>query len=66
MYSWGDDTSDWAKPGTYAYSESTKAVRETSRVMPAGAEQEGQSCTSGAPTGWILSSLSPQLAQAYS
>lgn len=28
MYSWGDDTSDWAKPGTYAYSESTKAVRD--------------------------------------
>ena len=28
MYSWGDDTSDWATPGTYAYSGSTKAARE--------------------------------------
>lgn len=28
MYSWGDDTSDWAKPGTYAYSGSTKATRD--------------------------------------
>ncbi|MCK6587827.1 MAG: zinc ribbon domain-containing protein [Polyangiaceae bacterium] len=27
MYSWGDDTSDWAKPGTYAYSEKNKAAR---------------------------------------
>lgn len=46
--------------------ESTKAVRETSRDMPAGVEQEGQSCTSGALTDWIRSSLAPQLAQAYS
>lgn len=27
MYSWGDDTSDWATPGAYAYSEATKAKR---------------------------------------
>jgi hypothetical protein len=27
MYSWGDDTSDWAKPGSYAYSPATKAAR---------------------------------------
>jgi hypothetical protein len=27
MYSWGDDTSDWATPGAYAYSESTAAKR---------------------------------------
>jgi DNA-directed RNA polymerase subunit RPC12/RpoP len=28
MYSWGDDTSDWEKPGAYAYSGSTKAARD--------------------------------------
>ena len=28
MYSWGDDTSDWATPGAYAYSPATKAVRD--------------------------------------
>lgn len=28
MYSWGDDTSDWAKPGSYAYSKATKESRE--------------------------------------
>src|ERR1044071_5649730 len=28
MYSWGDDTSDWAKPGTYSYSEKTAKARE--------------------------------------
>jgi hypothetical protein len=28
MYSWGDDTSDWAKPGTYSYSKSTKEMRD--------------------------------------
>lgn len=27
MYSWGDDTSDWAKPGTYSYSGGTAAAR---------------------------------------
>ena len=28
MYSWGDDTSDWAKPGSYAYAPGTRAARE--------------------------------------
>lgn len=28
MYSWGDDTDDWAKPGTYKFDESTKVVRD--------------------------------------
>jgi ribosomal protein S27AE len=28
MYSWGDDTSDWAKPGTYAYAPAKKAERD--------------------------------------
>src|SRR5688500_10959569 len=28
MYSWGDDTSDWATPGAYAYSGATKAARD--------------------------------------
>jgi len=28
MYSWGDDTSDWAKPGTYAYSPAAKKARD--------------------------------------
>ncbi|EYF01113.1 hypothetical protein [Chondromyces apiculatus] len=27
MYSWGDDTSDWAKPGAYAYSPAAKKER---------------------------------------
>jgi hypothetical protein len=27
MYSWGDDTSDWATPGTYAYSGATAVAR---------------------------------------
>jgi hypothetical protein len=28
MYSWGDDMSDWANPGAYAYSGKTKEARE--------------------------------------
>src|SRR5262245_43941916 len=28
MYSWGDDTSDWAKPGTYGYSAVSKVMRD--------------------------------------
>lgn len=27
MYSWGDDTSDWAKPGTYGYGAGTAPMR---------------------------------------
>src|SRR5262245_46066514 len=28
MYSWGDDTSDWAKPGAYGYGAGSKALRD--------------------------------------
>lgn len=28
MYSWGDDTSDWAKPGTYDYGAKSKMLRD--------------------------------------
>src|SRR5215213_7670103 len=31
MYSWGDDTSDWAKPGSYHYDAGTAAAREAAR-----------------------------------
>ena len=32
MYSWYDDTSDWAKPGTYKYDEGTKEARDAEAI----------------------------------
>ncbi len=32
MYSWYDDTSDWAKPGAYEYDEATKVARDAEAV----------------------------------
>lgn len=37
MYSWYDDTSDWAKPGAYAYDAKTKKEREREAVRAAAA-----------------------------
>jgi hypothetical protein len=37
MYSWYDDTSDWAKPGSYAYDEGTKAARDVEAARAAAA-----------------------------
>jgi hypothetical protein len=38
MYSWYDDTSDWAKPGSYSYDEGTKLARdaEAAKARAAG------------------------------
>ena len=32
MYSWYDDTSDWAKPGAYVYDPSSKDARDAEAV----------------------------------
>lgn len=31
MYSWGDDTEDWAKPGSYKFDKSTSEIREKAK-----------------------------------
>lgn len=37
MYSWYDDTSDWAKPGSYAYDPATKKARDEEAKKAAAA-----------------------------
>ena len=37
MYSWYDDTSDWAKPGSYAYDPSSKTARDAEAAKAAAA-----------------------------
>ena len=37
MYSWYDDTSDWAKPGAYAYDPSSKTARDAEAKKAAAA-----------------------------
>lgn len=37
MYSWYDDTSDWAKPGSYKYDEASKSARDAEAKKAAAA-----------------------------
>lgn len=37
MYSWGDDTDDWAKPGTYVYDAKTVSLRAEAKTKAAEA-----------------------------
>ena len=37
MYSWYDDTSDWAKPGAYVYDPTSKESRDAEAVRAAAA-----------------------------
>ena len=47
MYSWGDDTSDWDKPGAYKYSEGTKALRDEAGSLAKAHGPRAYSATAG-------------------
>lgn len=48
MYSWYDDTSDWAKPGAYVYDPSSKSARDAEAARAASAGPRAYS-TAGQP-----------------